>query len=1164
MGIASISLDSKYTEWNGQIYLTGIQALVRLPMLQQIRDREAGLDTAGFVSGYRGSPLGALDLQLAGARAHLERHRIHFQPGINEDLAATAVWGTQLLDPVHARHQGVYALWYGKAPGVDRSGDAIRHGNASGTSPHGGVLVIAGDDHECKSSTLPSQSEYAFVDWGIPVLNPSGVQEVLDYGLYGWALSRFAGCWVGMVALADTMDSSATVEADAHRVTIALPRDYQAPPGGLHHRPAVPPLELERLVQLHRIEAALAFGRANRLDRTMIDTPDAWLGIVTTGKSYLDLCQSLEDLGIDARALGLRVYKVGMSWPLEREGILAFAQGLEEILVVEEKRGLIEDQIKQFLFHAGDARPRVVGKSDDRGAPLLSATGALSPGLIALAIARRLPERLQSERVRNRIRALRKGQRALDAAAHVQTRVPFFCSGCPHNLSTKLPEGSRGLAGIGCHYMVRWMDRNTEAFSQMGGEGAQWIGQAPFSDETHVFANLGDGTYFHSGLLAIRAAVAAGVNITYKILFNDAVAMTGGQALDGALSVPQLTRQLAAEGVRRIAVVTDQPAKYPTDAAFAPGTTVHAREALDAVQRELREIRGCSVLVYDQICAAELRRRRKRGLAPQPERRIFINDAVCEGCGDCSVQSNCVSVEPIETAFGRKRTINQTSCNRDYACLSGLCPAFVSVRRARLRSALDAGEDEGASAEDVPLAVPPALDAPWNLVITGIGGTGVVTLGALIGMAAHLEGKASTVLDMTGLAQKGGAVFSHVRIGRTSAAIHTPRIPTGKAHALLACDLVVAASRDAIVKLDAETTRCVVNTHVVPTAEFVLNNDVDYDPTRFLTLIHEYSRSIDPIDATGIATRLLGDGVAANVFMLGYAYQKGLVPLSPEAIERAIELNRMAVDLNLRAFRWGRRAAHDPAALRRRIGLSVAVDANAPRSLDALIEHRAQSLARYQGEALARRYRSALDAVRAAETRARPGCEALAEAVARSYYKLLAYKDEYEVARLYTDGAFREKLDAQLEPGYRVELHLAPPLFARRDPLTGRPRKRIYGPWIFPALKLLARARALRGTAFDPFGHTRERRMERRLVAEYEAMLTTLLASLSPANHALAIRIAALPLEIRGFAAVKRAHCERVKRQEKSLLDDFLKHEHAQADQRENGAFEKEIEREPL
>ena len=1136
MGSAPVSLDSKYTLWDGQIYLTGIQALVRLPMLQQLRDREAGLHTAGFISGYRGSPLGGFDLQLANAREHLLRHGVHFQPGINEDLAATAIWGSQMLDPEHTPHDGVYSLWYGKSPGVDRSGDAIRHGNAAGTSPHGGVLVIAGDDHECKSSTLPSQSEYAFVDWGIPVLNPASVQEVLDYGLYGWALSRFAGCWVGMIAVADTMDSSATVDADAHRVIITEPTDYTHPPGGLHYRPAAPPLEIEHRVHVDRIQAALAFSRANRIDRTAIDTRDAWLGIVTTGKSYLDVCQALDDLGIDPAEIGLRIYKVGMPWPLEPNGILDFARGLDEILVVEEKRGLIEDQIKQFMFHMNGTRPRVVGKSDDDGAPLLAATGALSPGLIALALAKRLPQRYRTERLQGRIDQLHRGQQALDAASTVQTRAPFFCSGCPHNISTRIPEGSRGLAGIGCHFMVRWMNRETESYSQMGGEGAQWIGQAPFTDEKHVFVNLGDGTYFHSGILAIRAAIAAGVNITYKILYNDAVAMTGGQPLDGPTSVPQITRQLAAEGVTKIAVVSDDPRKYPPDAGFAPGTRVESRDALDIIQRELRDTPGCTALVYDQTCAAELRRRRKRGQAPDPPHRIVINESVCEGCGDCSDQSNCVSIEPVETEFGRKRTINQTNCNKDYSCLKGLCPSFARVRGGRLRKAveLDAPEDDGIEALPTPEAQ--EMTEPWNGVITGIGGTGVVTLGALMGMAAHLEGKASTVLDMTGLAQKGGAVMSHVRIADDPAHIHTPRVPTGKAHTLLACDLVVAASRDSVVKLDFETSRCVINSHVIPTSDFVLNNDIDYDPSKFLRLIREYSRSIDAIDATGITTRLFGDGIASNIFMLGYAYQLGLVPLRARSIEQAIELNRTAVPENIRAFRWGRRAAHDPELIQQKIAAQAIPRAPRARSLDELIEHRASGLRDYQGAQLEERYRERVDVVRRRETRACPDHEELTRAVAQNYFKLLAYKDEYEVARLYTDGTFAERLNAQFEGDFRVELQLAPPLFSRIDPLTGRPRKHSYGPWIFRFLKILSRMKRLRGTRLDPFGYTHERRMERALIVEYEQSIQLLIDSLTPDNHALALQIANLPDQIRGFGAVKLVSCQRVAQQRKELL----------------------------
>jgi indolepyruvate ferredoxin oxidoreductase len=1143
MSLAKVSLDDKYALERGRIFASGLQALVRLPLEQARRDALAGLDTAGFVSGYRGSPLGGLDQQLWRARAHLERQRIHFQPGLNEELALTAVWGTQMLEASPgARHQGVFSLWYGKAPGLDRAGDALKHGNAAGTARNGGVLVVAGDDHECKSSTLPSQSEYAFMDAGVPVLNPASVQEALDYGLYGWALSRFAGCWVGLVALADTMDSSATILADADRVRIRAPQ-LDTLPGARHFRVGMSPLEQEELVHGARLDAARAFARANHLDRTLIDAPDARIGIVTTGKACLDVLQALDDLGLDPQRRGIRVYKVGMPWPLERSGLLEFAQGLTEILVVEEKRGLIESQIKEHLYHAASPRPRVVGKRDERGAPLLATGGALSPGSIALAIARRLPEPLHDERVRERLEELQGGRRALAAAAKMPARQPFYCSGCPHNVSTRLPEGSRGLAGIGCHYMVRWMGRNTDTVSQMGGEGVQWIGQAPFTEEPHVFANLGDGTYFHSGILAIRAAVSAGVDITYKLLFNDAVAMTGGQQLDGRLSVPQLTHQLASEGVQRIAVVADAPDRYPTDTPFATGTTLHDRSALGAVQRELREAGGCSVLIYDQTCAALLRRRRKRGLAPEPSRRVFINEAVCEGCGDCSDRSNCVSIEPVDTEFGRKRRIEQTSCNMDEACLSGLCPALVTVSGGRLRRASGEGPPASllAALPAVP-TVPP--EAPWNIVITGIGGSGVVTLGALLGMAAHLEGRGASVLDMTGLAQKGGAVISHVRIGGGPVAAHTPRVPTARAHALIACDLVVAASRDCAVLLDPGGSRCVVNTHLAPTAEFVRNGDVRYDPGALLALVHEHSRELSAVDATRLSSRLLGDGVTTNVFTLGYAFQKGLVPLSVQALERAILLNGVAVEANLRAFRWGRLAAHDEAAVQGTIRAESGSEAPRSTGLEALISGREHELVAYQDAALARRYRAGVEAVRKIEQHLLPGRTALTEAVARSYFSLLACKDEYEVARLYTNGAFEARLSDQFEGDYRIELHLAPPLFARPDPATGRPRKRAYGPWMLRLMKGLARCKRLRGTPFDVFGYTRERRLERRLVTDFETTLRALLHSLSTGNHALAVEIASLPQRIRGFGSVKHAAVLRASAREKELLERFYKHEH--------------------
>ena len=1148
MDLSPVTLEDKYSQRSGRIYLTGIQALVRLLLVQGLRDRERGLNTAGFVSGYRGSPLGGLDLQLGKARALLAEHDVTFQPGINEDLAATAVAGSQqLAASPGARVEGVFALWYGKAPGLDRSGDALRHANAAGSARQGGVLVVTGDDHACKSSTLPSQSEYAFMDWGMPVLNPSNVQEVLDYGLIGWALSRWSGCYVGMIALADTMDSSATVSADIHRVALRTPQDFALPPGGLHFRPGMPPLEQEELLHRHRLYAALAFARENRLDTTLIDPEQARLGILTTGKAALDVRQALTDLGIDdahAESLGIRLRKVAMSWPLEKSGIREFARGLDEILVVEEKRGVMENQLKEQLYHESGPRPRVVGKFDEHGEWLLPSMGDLSPALVARAIAQRLLPHQRTERVLARLAAVEAAEQARQQAATAPARTPLFCSGCPHNVSTRVPEGSRAEAGIGCHYMARWLDRRTELVSQMGGEGVHWIGQAPFTDEEHLFVNLGDGTYHHSGSLAIRAAIAAGVNVTYKLLFNDAVAMTGGQQIDGPLTVPQLTRQLADEGVGRIAVVSSDPNRYPRDAGFAPGVTFHRRETLDALQRELRQERGVSVLVYDQTCAAELRRRRKRGLAVDPPRRVFINEAVCEGCGDCSEQSSCVSIEPLETEFGRKRLVNQTSCNKDESCLNGLCPSFVTVEGGRLRKPPAREAELRRTLAHLPRPELPSPDEPWNVVVTGVGGTGVVTIGALLGMAAHLEGKQATVLDMTGLAQKGGAVISHVRLAPGDAVIHTPRVPIGSADLLLAADLLVAAGEDAVGRIDAGRTHSVVNTHLSPTAEFVLDNSVRYEPSGLLARVHDRSTRIETLDATRAATALLGDAVAQNLFLVGFAWQQGLLPLEMDSIERAVELNGVALEANRRALAWGRLAAHDLKRLARLVENTMPrSDEPLSRSLDERIERRARHLAAYQDACLAERYRGLVERVRAAEARLAPGQSELCDAVARGYHRVLAPKDEYEVARLHTRPEFRRQLAAQVEGDFRVHLHLAPPLFARTDPATGRPRKRAYGPWIQPVLAVLARLRFLRGSVFDVFRYTQERRMERALVGEYEATIETLLAELRPDNVGLAARIASLPEEIRGFGSIKLANRERVRLEEKRLLDRLLKPE---------------------
>src|SRR5580700_3267505 len=961
MALAAVTLDDKYLLDHGRVYLTGTQALVRLPMMQRQRDAAAGLNTACFISGYRGSPLGGLDQGLWGARRFLESNHIKFQPAINEELGATAVWGSQQIGLFPgARYDGVFAIWYGKGPGVDRSGDPLKHANSAGTAPLGGVLAIAGDDHTCKSSTLAHQSEFAFIDAAIPILNPAGVEEILDLGLYGWAMSRYSGCWVGFKTVAETMDSSASINLHPDRVSIVTPQDFVMPPGGLSIRWPDTPLDQEMRLHRWKLDAVRAFARANKLDRIVIDSREPRFGIVTTGKSYLDVCQALDDLGIDdaeAEAIGLRVYKVAMAWPLEPHGAREFAEGLEEVLVVEEKRAVIETQLKEQLYNwPANSRPRIVGKYDESGESILPSPGELSPAQIARVIAKRIARFYSSPRIAERLARLEANEAQLSGSVVPFLRTPYFCSGCPHNTSTKIPEGSRALAGIGCHYLSQFMDRSTATFSQMGGEGAAWIGQAPFVETPHVFANIGDGTYTHSGILAIRAAVAAKVDMTYKVLFNDAVAMTGGQPLDGGLTVPRVARQLAAEGVGPIVVVSDEPEKYPPGTDFPPGATVRHREDLDQIQRDIREFKGVSAIVYDQTCAAEKRRRRKRGRFPDPPKRVVINDLVCEGCGDCSTQSNCLSVTPVETEFGRKRVIDQSSCNKDFSCLKGFCPSFVTVEGGNLkrREAGDSGED---GLPELPEPAFPALEEPYGVLITGVGGTGVVTIGALLGMAAHLEGKGVTVLDMTGLAQKGGAVLSHVRIAGRPEAISAVRLAAGGADLLLGCDLVVSASGDAVSRLRPGHSHAIVNSHQTITGDFTRNPDLAFPE-------HELCRAVasaagqggtEFLDATGLATGLLGDSLATNLFMLGVAYQRGLVPVSAEAIDRAIELNGAAVEFYRRAFRWGRRAAVDQDLVAARATPAGAMPEShrLSETLDEVIARRVDFLTRYQNAAYA-------------------------------------------------------------------------------------------------------------------------------------------------------------------------------------------------------------------
>ena len=1127
MGLLSLGLDDKYAVEGGRVYLNGTQALVRLALEQRRRDLALGRDTAGFVTGYRGSPLGSVDKEFWRAQKFLDDHRIRYLPGVNEDLAATSLWGSQQLHLMEgALADGVFGLWYGKGPGVDRSGDVFRHANLAGTATWGGVLALAGDDPGCKSSTVPSQSEYALIDAQMPLLYPANVQDLFDFGLYGWAMSRFSGCWVGVKTLTDTAESSAAIEVGPDRAPIRRPDDVEFPDGGLHIRWPDPPLQQEDRLVRFKLPAAVAFARANGLNKIVIDAPagaKARIGIVAAGKTYLDTIQALGDLGIGmdrAAAMGLRVLKIGMLWPLEPEIVETFAAGLDEIVVVEEKRPVLEGQIKNRLYNMpADRRPRVVGKTDETGKPLVPAASELDPGDIARVLAARLrPLGLGAEAVAG-LAFLDARDEALRQPSADVARIPYFCAGCPHNTSTKVPEGSHAVAGIGCHYMAIWMDRRTATFTHMGGEGANWIGLAPFTSVPHVFANIGDGTYFHSGLLAIRAAVASGVTMTYKILYNDAVAMTGGQPMDGPLDVGMITRQVEAEGVARIAVVSEQPERYAGGAGLAAGTTVHHRDDMNDVQKTLRQGNGVSVIVYDQTCAAEKRRRRKRGLYPDPARRVFINEAVCEGCGDCGVKSNCVAIQPVETELGRKRMIDQGACNKDFSCLEGFCPSFVTVEGGMLKKPQGVGEKPFPA---LPPAVARTTDAPYRIVVTGIGGTGVVTVAQLLGMAAHLEGKAVAVLDVAGLAQKNGAVYSHLTIADKPDDIRATRIAAGGADLLIGCDIVTATAEETRRTLKPGHTQAVVNDHRVMTAAFTRDPDMAF-PDRDLaaTLIADTGTDACRfVDAGQLAAKLLGDTVAANVFMLGFAAQFGLLPVSMDAIERAIELNGAAVAANKNALLWGRRAAHDLAAVEAIAGRDATAKP-ADDSLQGFIDRRADDLVAYQGPALAAKYRHLVTRAAAAEAERTKGRAGLADAVARSYFKLLAYKDEYEVARLFSDGRFRKSLRETFAGDCTLNFHLAPPLIADIDQTTGEPRKRAFGPWAMTLFGWLAPFKFLRGTPFDPFGRSPDRRLERRLIAEFEATAEELIGRLSPDNHVLAVEIASLPLSMRGFGPVK-------------------------------------------
>ncbi|MDO5086746.1 MAG: indolepyruvate ferredoxin oxidoreductase family protein [Comamonadaceae bacterium] len=1178
--IESVSLDDKYTLDTGRAFMSGVQALVRLPMLQRARDALAGKNTAGFISGYRGSPLGGYDQALWKAAKFLKEQHIVFQPGVNEELGATAVWGTQMLGyapPGSQRYDGVFGIWYGKGPGVDRCSDVFKHANMAGTTPWGGVIAVAGDDHISKSSTAAHQSDHIFKACGSPVFFPASVQEILDLGVHAFALSRYAGVWSGLKTIQEIVESSATAEVDAHRVQIVTPPDFEMPPGGLHIRWPDAPLAQEERLMHYKWYAALAYIRANRLNHNVIEGPNDRYGIMASGKAYNDLRQALQDLGLDetaCRQLGIRVHKVGVVWPLEAQLTRAFATGLREIMVVEEKRQVIEYQLKEELYNwRPDVRPNVVGKYDEGDAgheggewsqpnptanTLLRANADLNPALIARALVRRLQRtgilaeagadmraRIESQMALLEAKERAMQQLSLDGVRGAE-RTPWFCSGCPHNTSTVVPEGSRAMGGIGCHYMATWMDRDTIGFTQMGGEGVPWVGQQPFSHEKHLFANLGDGTYFHSGLLAIRQSIAAGVNITYKILYNDAVAMTGGQTVGErpeGHSVLQIAQSLQAEGVARLVIVTDEPAKYE-GVAVAGNPAIYHRDRLDEVQRALRDTPGTTAIIYDQTCATEKRRRRKRGKAMDPAVRVLINEAVCEGCGDCGVQSNCISVEPLETELGRKRAINQSTCNKDLSCLRGFCPSFVTVEGGQLRKKAKGAAGQPQDLGALPEPGLPALAArqPWGIVVAGVGGTGVITIGQLLGVAAHLEGKGIVTQDAAGLAQKGGATWSHVLIGATQDDILTTRVGTAAADLVLACDPVVAVNPETLARVREGRTHVALNSHGSPTAAFVRNANWQNPAS---ACAEQMARAVGAaglgaFDADGAAKVLMGDTLYVNPMLLGYAWQKGWIPLRHATLMRAIELNGVAVPANQAAFEWGRQAAVRPEAVAARVaqlsgqGGAQVIQFKPRETLDSLIARRVELLTAYQSAGYAAQYRAFVDQVRQAESAL--GQTALSEAVARYLYKLMAYKDEYEVARLHADPAFLQRIRDMFEGDYTLHYHMAPPLFAQRN-ARGELQKKKYGPRILTLFGWLARLKGLRGGALDLFGKTAERRAERALIGEYRACIEELLRGLNAGNHAQAVEIARIPEQIRGYGHVKERHLKAARARWATLMD---------------------------
>ena len=1115
------------TALEGLAYLTGSEILLRLPAIQRKLDALNGRNTKGYVSGYPGSPLSGLDSLLRRHQPRLSTLGVEFEAAVNEDLAATALWGTQNLDVggITSPYDGVFGMWYGKGPGVERSTDPMRTANYFGTAQYGGVLALAGDDHDARSTVTAQQSETLFLHMGMPILSPATLQEYLEYGLTAWALSRYSKLWVGMIALNDLADAAGTIDLGALPSFTDL-TDAGAPPIQLGKGL----LEIEHDIRHIRVPAAQRFARLNQLDRVTIgaDSPQRKIGIVVSGKAYLDVIDALARLGLSAEQAadaGIAVYKVGMPWPLEDQGALEFMRGREEIIVVEAKHPLLEDQLNRLSNQLLGQRPLIVGKTDERGLRLVPETGGLDAEIVATALRGRLRRAgIQLPGDAEAPSAVRTTL-SITPVTNGLIRAAGFCSGCPHNTSTRVPEGELNIGGTGCHAMATFRPmagRQTEILHHMGGEGAMWIGMSKFADRDHMFQNVGDGTFAHSASLALRAAVASGANLTYKILVNGFISMTGGQAIPGEADTPRICRQVLAEGASKVVVVTENPARVRRLGSLPRGVKVVHRRKFLKVETDLAKVPGVSVLIYDQECSAELRRMRKRGTAADPDKRTFINTEVCEGCGDCNLVSNCISVEPVETTLGRKRRIDQSSCNKDFSCVDGYCPSFVTVYGAtpRSRNLTDLSALDGIDLPD-----PTVMDKEtYNIVVGGIGGSGVLTIGAILGRAAFVEGRHVSVLNETGMAQKNGNVQSHVRISTLASAELSPRIAAGAADLVIGGDIVVASAAATLDLYDEQATSAVVNRDVKPTVAFAENPDLDLAGEHMVDVLKTATGGrLDLIDANRLAMTVFGDEIYANVLLIGFAMQRGLLPLSIDSIEAAIELNGASVEKNVRALRLGRLLAVGEESVTRLLSPPEHSTEQAPElSLDQLVDDRQQRLVTYQDDAYARRYLALVDKARVTDHQLGHADGDLSRAVATYFYKLMAYKDEYEVARMYTDPDFMRRIGEEFDGTFKMKLNLAPQIFNTRDPITGRARK-----WEIPfwALRLpfrmLAAMRRLRGTRLDLFGRTEHRRAERRRVDDYEQLITDLIEDLTHDRYQKVVDIAAAPEIIRGYDSVK-------------------------------------------